>query len=588
MVNLLRIIENEDGSYSPYSDKELDDDVEQTFDKVVEDNQMLGRVLQLREKMHDLNLRRNIRSNKIQDETDSETPLYSKCVGENRLSYKLLTECMKAPDKNLQIHEHNFENFLNNQIEVGEIALKEKHRTKFNLTSLSSEVNTEESPKPKSLYSTTKGTFSLTKEKYTNNSILKSQLKTQKSTKKDRKESKSDKWSENFTLPNCVKNSDLDIVEPAVAEPITVIGQPITKNEIFGPQGSKSASSPHNGLHFARLVLPDNADCPKNSPDSLKLEENAQEIWQIHESTDRMKNSAACKIGLFNRRHNVDFSCDTEFGVENSSNMQQEVTDFNCYKNTDFEVFGKNFYQLPQFVSNTNAVPPQYAPNEDRMCDFVLGNRISNSTVHHRSPLYGRKSHGTNEKYEPTNNTVLPHIQRTNYNSTPFPNGASQIERLCNDYVENQSDCESGLYNATQSKSMRQLCVNAVSNAGQLIKPSPLNPLRLKMTEDTQDLAEEIKRIGSVTSQESETKVRLQSVKIDDLPPAIKKKQLRCDKCNRKLNITNNYSCRCGKLFCAQHRYSEVHGCKYDYKSEGRIILERQNPLVVAEKLRKI
>lgn len=195
--------------------------------------------------------------------------MYSKCVGENRLSYKLLRECAKSPEKNLQIHEHNFENFLNSQLEIGEIALKEKHRTKFNLPPLSSEVVPEENPKPKSLYSTTKGTYSLTKEKYTNNSILKSQQKT-RDVKKESKEAKIDKWSENcattFALPNCLKRSDLDVIEPAVAEPITVIGQPVNKSEVFGSQASETVSSARSGLHFARLVLPDNADCPRSSP----------------------------------------------------------------------------------------------------------------------------------------------------------------------------------------------------------------------------------------------------------------------------------------------------------------------------------
>lgn len=71
------------------------------------------------------------------------------------------------------------------------------------------------------------------------------------------------------------------------------------------------------------------------------------------------------------------------------------------------------------------------------------------------------------------------------------------------------------------------------------------------------------------------------------LPPVIKKKS-RCSECNKRLNITNIYNCRCGKIFCAQHRYSEVHHCNYDYKTEGRRLLEQQNPLVKAEKLNKI
>lgn len=62
----------------------------------------------------------------------------------------------------------------------------------------------------------------------------------------------------------------------------------------------------------------------------------------------------------------------------------------------------------------------------------------------------------------------------------------------------------------------------------------------------------------------------------------------RCSECRKRLNITNVYTCRCDKLFCATHRYSELHNCTFDYKTDGRKILERTNPLVTAQKLPKI
>lgn len=35
-------------------------------------------------------------------------------------------------------------------------------------------------------------------------------------------------------------------------------------------------------------------------------------------------------------------------------------------------------------------------------------------------------------------------------------------------------------------------------------------------------------------------------------------------------------------------RYSETHNCSFDYKKEGRKILEQANPVVTAPKLPKI
>lgn len=77
------------------------------------------------------------------------------------------------------------------------------------------------------------------------------------------------------------------------------------------------------------------------------------------------------------------------------------------------------------------------------------------------------------------------------------------------------------------------------------------------------------------------------------LPPVganVKKQKLskRCLVCNKKTGIATSYNCRCGSNFCAAHRYAEAHNCTYDYKMEGRKILEQNNPVVTAPKLPKI
>ena len=45
---------------------------------------------------------------------------------------------------------------------------------------------------------------------------------------------------------------------------------------------------------------------------------------------------------------------------------------------------------------------------------------------------------------------------------------------------------------------------------------------------------------------------------------------------------------RCGGMFCALHRYAETHSCNFDYKAEGRRLIARNNPIVMAPKLPKI
>ncbi|XP_009631181.1 zinc finger A20 and AN1 domain-containing stress-associated protein 5-like [Nicotiana tomentosiformis] len=61
----------------------------------------------------------------------------------------------------------------------------------------------------------------------------------------------------------------------------------------------------------------------------------------------------------------------------------------------------------------------------------------------------------------------------------------------------------------------------------------------------------------------------------------------RCSGCRRKLGLTG-FRCRCGELFCGEHRYSDRHDCSYDYRTAGREAIARQNPLVKASKIVKL
>lgn len=68
-----------------------------------------------------------------------------------------------------------------------------------------------------------------------------------------------------------------------------------------------------------------------------------------------------------------------------------------------------------------------------------------------------------------------------------------------------------------------------------------------------------------------------------------KKKRTRCcfDACKRKVGLTG-FDCRCGGLYCWEHRYSDKHDCKFDYKELGQDQIRKNNPIVVGEKIQKI
>ena len=46
--------------------------------------------------------------------------------------------------------------------------------------------------------------------------------------------------------------------------------------------------------------------------------------------------------------------------------------------------------------------------------------------------------------------------------------------------------------------------------------------------------------------------------------------------------------CRCSATFCAACRFPDKHNCTFDFKALDRQELEKRNPAVVAEKIRKI
>jgi len=67
-----------------------------------------------------------------------------------------------------------------------------------------------------------------------------------------------------------------------------------------------------------------------------------------------------------------------------------------------------------------------------------------------------------------------------------------------------------------------------------------------------------------------------------DSPSKPKKK--RCGVCKKKLGLTG-FPCHCGSMFCPVHRYADQHGCSYDYATEGKKQLAKDNPVVQDDKI---
>lgn len=271
------------------------------------------------------------------------------------------------------------------------------------------------------------------------------------------------------------------------------------------------------------------------------------------------KHSATCKVGLVKHRQSYDYGYDSD--LDGASNVNHpELSGGGGGNFSDFEVCSSNFYHMPQFMTTTSptttatspsAIPPQYAPKEH----YYFHNNA-------RSPLYGRKTKEGEEgdEKETSMTTHLPEI-KSSFLSPCLSGGGPIGERLNQECLSDGE--ESGVFASGMDDLYGYYNLGCSSD---LLGERVVVPTLL-----TTAAAAKPDAIG----------------KSFQLPPVIKKKS-RCSECNKRLNITNIYDCRCGKIFCAQHRYSEVHHCNYDYKTEGRRLLEQQNPLVQAEKLNKI
>jgi len=62
--------------------------------------------------------------------------------------------------------------------------------------------------------------------------------------------------------------------------------------------------------------------------------------------------------------------------------------------------------------------------------------------------------------------------------------------------------------------------------------------------------------------------------------------KLRCQVCRRKIGLTP-IVCRCGHMFCAHHRYPNEHQCSFNYKIEGRKLIEKENPKIQSNQFKE-
>jgi len=74
----------------------------------------------------------------------------------------------------------------------------------------------------------------------------------------------------------------------------------------------------------------------------------------------------------------------------------------------------------------------------------------------------------------------------------------------------------------------------------------------------------------------------------NDSPQEKKRKKVRCQKCNKKLALAQQFGCKCGNMFCSMHRFADCHDCTFDYQKIQQEKLESLNPVVAPFKVQQI
>uniref|UniRef100_A0A2N9EDS3 AN1-type domain-containing protein n=1 Tax=Fagus sylvatica TaxID=28930 RepID=A0A2N9EDS3_FAGSY len=158
--------------------------------------------------------------------------------------------------------------------------------------------------------------------------------------------------------------------------------------------------------------------------------------------------------------------------------------------------------------------------------------------------------------------------------------GSSATMNLCskcyNDFhlkeqhhASSKSSIETALFSAASPSSSS----SSSSSLTESIPPSPPPALTLP------EIAEEV-LVPAIVSKEADVAVTVTVT-------ATTSKPNRCLVCRKRVGLTG-FKCRCGTTFCGTHRYPEKHDCTFDFKAVGREEIAKANPLVIAEKLRKI
>ncbi|XP_019359639.1 PREDICTED: AN1-type zinc finger protein 6 [Gavialis gangeticus] len=173
------------------------------------------------------------------------------------------------------------------------------------------------------------------------------------------------------------------------------------------------------------------------------------------------------------------------------------------------------------------------------------------------------------------------HLQRQNSSNGRISPSATSVtsitESLPVQCTEGSAQETQSALDSTSTPSMQPSPVSNQSLLTESVASSQVESTAVdKTVPETEDLQASVSESAEPTTEEQDKSL--------DKP---KQKKNRCFMCRKKVGLTG-FECRCGNVFCAMHRYSDVHSCSYNYKADAAEKIRKENPVVVGEKIQKI